>query len=244
MPLASWIELRQSSSRLRLTVFRQNLKVPARMLRHGWEYRLLPKELGRRHVMIAKDRGRGLRLFGFVLAAVVDRLGLLRRSRRTSRSRDSRCRRRRRERRRRGPPAKGKKTVRLDEIDAPALQSTQIPVNPTDPISIVNGQVDHPAAAGRRVHGSQGQGDRRALDPPHAGRAGAPGQEARGHRGRDRSGDRDGRQAVRNRPRGLAAHAGQGARDQPDAVRPGHHLPGPRAAETVRGPGPGHARTT
>ena len=40
-----------------------------------------------------------------------------------------------------GPATKGKKTVRLDEIDAPALQLTQIPVNPTDPILNVNGQV-------------------------------------------------------------------------------------------------------
>ena len=37
--------------------------------------------------------------------------------------------------------AKGKKTVRLDEIDAPPLQLTKVPVNPTDPIIKINGQV-------------------------------------------------------------------------------------------------------
>jgi parvulin-like peptidyl-prolyl isomerase len=41
-----------------------------------------------------------------------------------------------------GPDTKGKKTVRLDELpDGPALQLTQIPVNPGDPILKVNGQI-------------------------------------------------------------------------------------------------------
>ncbi len=40
-----------------------------------------------------------------------------------------------------GPDTKGKKTVRLDDINAPALQLTQIPVNPNDPILKVNGQI-------------------------------------------------------------------------------------------------------
>ncbi len=41
-----------------------------------------------------------------------------------------------------GPDTKGKKTVRLDELpDGPGLQLTQIPVNPTDPILKINGQV-------------------------------------------------------------------------------------------------------
>jgi parvulin-like peptidyl-prolyl isomerase len=34
-----------------------------------------------------------------------------------------------------------KKTVRVDDIPAPELRATQIPVNPTDPIIIINGQV-------------------------------------------------------------------------------------------------------
>jgi foldase protein PrsA len=40
-----------------------------------------------------------------------------------------------------GAAATPKKTVRLDDIQAPVLHSTQIPVNPTDPIIIINGQV-------------------------------------------------------------------------------------------------------
>jgi parvulin-like peptidyl-prolyl isomerase len=41
-----------------------------------------------------------------------------------------------------GPDTKGKKTVRLSELpDGPALQLTQIPVNPTDAILKVNGQI-------------------------------------------------------------------------------------------------------
>jgi PPIC-type PPIASE domain len=40
-----------------------------------------------------------------------------------------------------GKAATPKKTVRLDDIQAPALRSTQIPVNPTDPIIIINGQI-------------------------------------------------------------------------------------------------------
>ena len=40
-----------------------------------------------------------------------------------------------------GGAATPKKTVRLDDIQAPALRATQIPVNPTDPIIIINGQV-------------------------------------------------------------------------------------------------------
>ena len=104
-------------------------------------------------------------------------------------------------------------------------------------------QPDHfPPAACRRVRRPQGQEDPRAADQPHADRAGPARQEAGGHRGRDRSGDRDGRQAVRNQPRGLAAHPRQGARNQPDPVRPRHHLSGPRAAETVLGPSAGDSR--
>jgi hypothetical protein len=40
-----------------------------------------------------------------------------------------------------GPATNGKKTVRLDKIYAPALQLTQIPVNPGDPILKVIGQI-------------------------------------------------------------------------------------------------------
>ena len=84
--------------------------------------------------------------------------------------------------------------------------------------------------------------DPRDPDQPHADRAGPAPAEARGHGGRDRSGDRRHRPAVRHQPRGLAADPRQGARDQPGAVRPRHHLSGPRAAEALRGASPGHAR--
>jgi hypothetical protein len=40
-----------------------------------------------------------------------------------------------------GKAATPKKTVRLDDIQAPELRTTQIPVNPSDPIIIINGQV-------------------------------------------------------------------------------------------------------
>jgi parvulin-like peptidyl-prolyl isomerase len=91
--------------------------------------------------MIAKVRGRGYLMFKFALAAAV--VGLPHRAiaqddaaqkfnvpppapRTTTPE----------------PATKGKKTVRLDELpDGPALQLTQIPVNPTDPILKVNGQV-------------------------------------------------------------------------------------------------------
>ena len=117
----------------------------------------------------------------------------------------------------------------------PHFELTQIPVNPTDPIAIVNGQVITRQQLADECVAREGQENPRAPDQPHADRAGAPGQEARSHGGRDRPGDRHRRQAVRNRPRRLAAHPRQGARNQPGAVRPRHHLPGARAAETVHG---------
>jgi len=39
------------------------------------------------------------------------------------------------------PKTKTKKKAHLSEIDVPGLQPTMIPVNPTDPIAIVNGQI-------------------------------------------------------------------------------------------------------
>ena len=138
--MIGWTPIAKSSVHLRLTVFQQNLKVPARMYRHGWEYRLLPKELGRSHVNFAKDLGFGLRLFGFTLAAALigwacpadaqddaqQKYQVPAPAPRTSRS---------------APATKGKKMVHLNDIQAPELRATQIPVNPTDPIIIVNGQV-------------------------------------------------------------------------------------------------------
>ena len=47
---------------------------------------------------------------------------------------------------------------------------------------------------------------------------------------------------VARRPRGVAPDSRQGARHQPRAVRPRHHLPGPGAAEALGRAGPGHAQ--
>jgi parvulin-like peptidyl-prolyl isomerase len=90
--------------------------------------------------MIAKVRGRGYGLFAFALAAGLvgsghpaiaqddaeQKFNVPPAAPRTTAP---------------GPVTKGKKTVRLDQIEAPALQLTQIPVNPNDPILKVNDQV-------------------------------------------------------------------------------------------------------
>ena len=89
---------------------------------------------------IAKVRGRGYRLFAFALAAGLVGSGL------DAIAQDDAAQKfnvppaapRATEP---GPDTKGKKTVRLDEIDAPIAQMTQIPVGPNDPILKVNGQV-------------------------------------------------------------------------------------------------------
>jgi parvulin-like peptidyl-prolyl isomerase len=91
-------------------------------------------------VIFTKDRGRGLRLCGFTLAAALAGSAC------PARAQDDA------DQRFKLPPAAPrngqgaasatpKKMVRLDDIDAPALRPTQIPVNPTDPIIIINGQV-------------------------------------------------------------------------------------------------------
>ena len=146
MEIASILEVRsggfqRASIIPRLTVSWRNLKVPARMHRHGWEYRLLPKELGRCHVMIANGFAvavraacvwPGRRVLGgsahpaFAQDDVRAEIQVA-----AAGAADEEP----------GPETKGKKTVRLDEIDAPALQLTQIPVNPNDPILKVNGQI-------------------------------------------------------------------------------------------------------
>ncbi len=91
--------------------------------------------------MIAKDRGRGLRLLGFALAGA-----LLGSASRAEAQDDG-------QQRFQVPPpaaprtgtgaskAKTKTTVRLEEIPAGELRATKVPVNPSDPIIIINGQV-------------------------------------------------------------------------------------------------------
>ncbi len=90
-------------------------------------------------MIFEKDRGRGFRLFGFTLAAAL--LG----SACPAKAQDDA------DQRFRLPPAAPrtgkaatntpKKMVRLDDIDAPALRATKIPVNANDPIIIINNQV-------------------------------------------------------------------------------------------------------
>ena len=90
-------------------------------------------------MIFEKNRGRGFRLFGFTLAAALvgsacpakaqddanQRFKLPAAAPRTGKAATN----------------TPKKMVRLDDIDAPALRTTQIPVNPNDPIIIVNNQV-------------------------------------------------------------------------------------------------------
>ncbi len=90
--------------------------------------------------MIAKDRGPGLRLLGFALA------GALLGSTAPALAQDDT------QQRFQVPPpaprmptsatkAKAKTTVRLEEIPAGELRATKVPVNPSDPIIIINGQI-------------------------------------------------------------------------------------------------------
>jgi len=90
--------------------------------------------------MIAKDRGPGLRLLGFALA------GALLGSAAPALAQDDA------QQRFQVPPpaprmptsatkAKAKTTVRLEEIPAGELRATKVPVNPSDPIIIINGQI-------------------------------------------------------------------------------------------------------
>jgi len=89
--------------------------------------------------MIAKDRGRKVRLLGFVLVVGAIVVASPARAQQDNQGRFQVP-----------PPApriadpdsktKAKTKVRLSEIDVPGLQATMIPVNPTDAIAIVNKQ--------------------------------------------------------------------------------------------------------
>jgi parvulin-like peptidyl-prolyl isomerase len=85
--------------------------------------------------MIAKDRGRGLWLFSFVLASVVIGTACPSRAQQSTPSKYQVP-----------PPAPTTKAdprykVNVKDIDVPGLKQTQIPVNPGDPIATVNGQI-------------------------------------------------------------------------------------------------------
>ncbi|HEX3450073.1 MAG TPA: peptidylprolyl isomerase, partial [Isosphaeraceae bacterium] len=85
--------------------------------------------------MIAKDRGRGLWLFSFVLAVVVIVAVYPSRAQQSTPSKFQ------------VPPAAPttkadpRYKVNVKDIDVPGLKQTQIPVNPGDPIATVNGQI-------------------------------------------------------------------------------------------------------
>ena len=110
---------------------------------------------------------------------------------------------------------------------SPGSRSTAIPVNPTDPIAIVNGQVITRQQLADECVARKGKEILETLINRTLIEQALKAPEAGGHGGRDRPGDRQRRAPVRHRPRGLAADAGQGARDQPRPVRPRHHLPRP-----------------
>ena len=85
--------------------------------------------------MIAKDRGRGLWLFSFVLAVVVIVAVYPSRAQQSTTSKFQVP-----------PPAPNTKAnpqykVNVKDIDVPGLTQTQIPVNPGDPIATVNDQI-------------------------------------------------------------------------------------------------------
>jgi hypothetical protein len=93
--------------------------------------------------MIAKDRGRGLWLFNFVLAGVVIGTACPSRAQQSTTSKYQVP-----------PPAPNTPTdpqykvnidpqhkVNIKDIDVPELKQTRIPVNPGDPIATVNGQI-------------------------------------------------------------------------------------------------------
>ncbi len=132
--------------------------------------------------------------------------------------------------------------VNLKDIDVPALKPTTIPVNPSDPIAIVNNQIISRQQLADECVARKGKEilelliNRTLIE-----------QALRSKKLEVTAAEIDQEietvaEAVRNQPRGLAADPRQGTRDQSGAVCPGHHLPGPCAAETVRGQGPGHTR--
>ena len=139
-------------------------------------------------------------------------------------------------------PGERTKPVDLRSIQVPGVQMKAIPVNPSDPICMVNGQPitrqqladECVAKEGKKV--LDAMINRRLIEQALARQkmavtAAEIDEEIDAHR-----------PAVRHRPRGLAPHPGQGARHQPVAVRPRDRLPGHRPAEALLRPGPGDAQ--
>ena len=70
------------------------------------------------------------------------------------------------------PAADTPQSIRLDQINVPGVKVTAIPVNPTDPIAIVNGQVITRQQLADECVARKGQGDPRHPDQPGADRPG------------------------------------------------------------------------
>jgi parvulin-like peptidyl-prolyl isomerase len=97
-------------------------------------------ELGRRHVMIAKDRGRGLVLVGFAVAFVATAMTWQAWAQQdaTQQYRLPPAAPNRQANTTYQPNVKGK--VNVNDINVPGLKPARIPVNPSDPIANVNNQ--------------------------------------------------------------------------------------------------------
>ena len=180
--------------------------------------------IGRRNEMIAKDRGRraracvvGLTLLGGAATATGFGSGAASDGQAGS-----------------GSARTPKPKVRLDQIDVPGLKQTAIPVNPTDAIAIMNGQIISRQQLADECVARKGKEILDTLINRDLVDQALKAQEARNHSRRDRRRDRQRRRPVRHWPRGLVADARQGARDQPAAVRPRHHLSRSGPAKLVR----------
>jgi foldase protein PrsA len=86
-------------------------------------------------MMIAQERGLGLRLFGFALVVLMVMAAC------PAGAQDSDPRYQAPPPTRGVPPQGKAKKIHLRDIDVPAVQPMAIPVNPSDPIALVNGQV-------------------------------------------------------------------------------------------------------
>ena len=126
----------------------------------------------------------------------------------------------------------------------PRSRSTQIPVNPTDPIVMVNGQVITRQQLADECVARKGKEipelmiNRTLVE-----------QALRAKKLEVTAAEIDQEIETVAKRFGIGRERWLRTLDkerghQPDPVRPGHHLPGARAAEAVRGPGAGDARTT
>ena len=129
-----------AASLLRLTVCRQTFRVPAKPSQNLRQTTARNHGLGRRHVMIAQECGRRTLgwLLGISIAGILatgpaqaqqQRRSLFGGTQTAAPKADD------------NPAADTPQSIRLDQINVPGVKVTAIPVNPTDPIAIVNNQV-------------------------------------------------------------------------------------------------------